>query len=133
MKAMASSYPQFGSIGTTLLVTMLVAACASPPEPDFDSAVPESRILATAEAARKENLDSIPHLIEGLESDDPAVRFMSIHTLERLTGQTHGYRHYDPIREREEAVDRWVRARKSGQLADASGPSTSLPTEATSP
>ncbi len=58
----------------------------------FDSATPSDRLEATRDAAAASDWDAIPDLIMGLESDDPTVRFMSIGTLNRLTGKKFGYR-----------------------------------------
>jgi hypothetical protein len=47
--------------------------------------------------------------VEQLDADDPAVRFLAITTLERLTDETFGYRYYDSPWERRAAIDRWVK------------------------
>src|SRR5207237_1315387 len=72
------------------LCAVFGAACASPPR-GFDSPVSDARLEAIGEAARTRDPAAIPHLIEMLESDDPAVRMASIRTLELITGQTLGY------------------------------------------
>ena len=59
---------------------------------------------------------AIKDLIEELDSDDPAVRYMAISALERLTGQTYGYRHYDSVMQRRDAIARWVAAYQSGSI-----------------
>lgn len=98
---------------------VLVAGCTpSATEEDFDSAVPGARIYATRRAAQENDRGAIRDLIEGLDSDDPAIRFMSIHTLERMTGETYGYRHFDPPWARDEAVSLWVEAFERGDLAN---------------
>jgi len=74
----------------------------------FDSPEPAARISAAVEAADAGDAGAIPDLIGLLDSDDPATRLVAIRSLERLTGQTLGYDHAAPEREREEAVDRWV-------------------------
>lgn len=92
--------------------------CSSPPG-GFDSPDPAARTHAIAEAARTEDAAAIPELIALLDSDDAAVRLLSIRTLERLTGRTMGYEHYAPEAERREAVRRWVAwARGEGDASD---------------
>jgi hypothetical protein len=92
-----------------------LAACAPPAtEGGFDSPNPAARLYAIEQAARDGDRAAVVHLVELLDSDDPAVRWMSIRALERLTGLTHGYRHYDPPAVRAEAVKRWVQYVESG-------------------
>jgi HEAT repeat protein len=97
-------------VGIAALVAALATAACAPPatEGGFDSANPAARLYAIEQAAREGDRSAVTHLVELLDSDDPAVRWMSIVALERLTGQTHGYHHYDPPQERREAVMRWV-------------------------
>lgn len=85
----------------------LGAGCSSPPV-GFDTDYPGGLIPAITRAARERDRDSIPDLIELLDNADPAVRFASIHALERITGQTLGYNHAAPEDERRERVAAWV-------------------------
>ena len=86
-------------------------ACASPgcriPK-GFDSPESMARVDAALEATDRGDMDSLPHLIEMLDSDDPFVRLVGIRTLERLTGETKGYRHDDPPADRRRAADAWA-------------------------
>lgn len=82
----------------------------------FASATPTERLVATRQAAANRDWESIPNLITGLESDDSAVRFMSIGALNRLTGKRYGYRHDAPPWERAAGVERWVTAWDQGEL-----------------
>lgn len=95
---------------------------SSPLGRGFESADPSQQISASEEAVRKGDEDAIPHLIEGLDSDDPAVRFVSIHALEQLTGKTYGYKHFAPPWEREAAIDRWVDAVNNKEIGVSSAP-----------
>lgn len=113
--------PRVRSVSSAAALTLLAAAAVAPfgctagkPKPDFDSPDPYARALAIEEAAIRRDRAAIPDLIEALESDDPAVRFAAIGALERITGQTHGYRSYDPEWERQAAIERWVAAFGSG-------------------
>ncbi|MBC7772232.1 MAG: HEAT repeat domain-containing protein [Pyrinomonadaceae bacterium] len=80
--------------------------CSSPPI-SLDSPHSFSRIRAIQRASANDDKTAIPRLILLLDSDDPAVRMLSIRTLEHMTGQTLGYDHAGPEPEREHAVDQW--------------------------
>lgn len=73
-------------------------------------------MYAITQAAREHDQSTIRDLIEQLDSDDPAVRLLAISTLERLTGETYGYRQYDPTWQRREAIARWVAAENAGTI-----------------
>lgn len=73
-------------------------------------------MYAIEDAAREGDQSAIGELIELLDSDDPAVRLMAINALERLTGQTYGFRHYDSMMQRRESIARWVQAYESGSI-----------------
>ncbi len=86
----------------------LVAAlggCAG--EVSFDSPDSAVRLRAIHRAAAEDDRSAIPKLIEMLESDDSAVRILSIRTLQMMTGQTLGYEPIAPSYERTPAVERW--------------------------
>lgn len=88
---------------------------------DFDAPDPASRAYAIERAARSGDRSRIPQLVEQLRSDDPLVRMMAIETLERLTGETMGYRHFDSVAARSAAVDRWSQAVAAGAFTDRAG------------
>lgn len=91
--------------------------CAPPvSRGDFDAPDPASRTYAIERAAASNDRDKIPRLIEQLMSDDPLVRMLAITTLERMTGETFGYRHYDQRFQRERAIRRWVEAVDRGEV-----------------
>lgn len=105
-------------IGATLLGP---ASCGPPAiTGDFDSPQPAARIFATRRAAAETDPGkvraAIPGLIRNLESDDPAVRLLSAEALYELTGETCGYRHYDPEWVRSPSVKRWSEAWLGGEL-----------------
>lgn len=87
---------------------------------DFDSPQPAARIFAARRAARETNPArlgwDIKGLIQNLTSDDPAVRLISAGALEELTGETYGYRYFDPEWVRAPAVDRWRDAWEQGTI-----------------
>lgn len=108
----------WGVCASAGLIACGAFGCAPDPAAGgFDSPHPIGVLMATEDAARSYDRAAIPRLIEALYNDDPAVRFMSIHTLRRLTdGRTFGYRHDDPAWERNQAAQRWVQAGREGEL-----------------
>lgn len=99
--------PIHAAAALVLACGAMVAGCSSAPR-GFDSPEPAERIAAATEAARTRDATAVPNLITLLRSDDPAVRMVSIRALEAITGETLGYNHAGPERERERAVRRWV-------------------------
>ncbi|MCA9286241.1 MAG: HEAT repeat domain-containing protein [Phycisphaerales bacterium] len=94
-------------------------ACAPPvSEGGFDAPDPASQAYAIERAARSDDRSSLPSIVEALDSDDPAVRFLAINTLESMTGTTRGYLFYDPAEAREAAVERWVQWLRATGLDD---------------
>lgn len=112
--------------GAALLAT---AACApSPARGGFQSADPAAKIPAILEAARNDDHTAVPHLVDALDNDDPAVRFMAQETLVRLTGQDCGYRFSDPPLVRAEAIQRWIVFVRDGEV-DGSAHGAGAPAE----
>jgi len=98
-----------------MLFAAALAGCSVPQErADLASRAPAERTRGLARVAQMQDTRAIPQVVELLDSADPAVRMFAIRTLERLTGETLGYDYAAPEREREEAVDRWVRWVESG-------------------
>jgi len=90
-------------------VLLVAGGCTAPePGPDFDAAIPASRIAALESALRSRDASKTPQIVEQLDSDDPAVRLLAISTLEILTGRTYGYHYDDPPSLRRKAITRWV-------------------------
>ena len=91
------------------VVVLIVSACAPPVSSGgFDAPDPASRIYAIEHALRTKDVSKAPQIVEQLDSDDPAVRFVAIGALEELTGETYGYHYDDPPFLREPAIERWV-------------------------
>ena len=85
-----------------------VAACSAPRTPlVLSNPDPSGKIPAIKLSVQRGEKAAAPQLIKDLESDDPAVRFYAIQGLERLTGETFGYRYYDDERERRPALEKW--------------------------
>jgi hypothetical protein len=68
---------------------------------------PSVRVGGIIEAARLKDEKSLAYLVDRLTDSETSVRFYAIKSLEKLTGQTMGYRHYEPPEQREKAVARW--------------------------
>lgn len=92
------------------------------PPGGFGSPNPGARLDAITDTAATGDRSHIKNLIECLDSDDPAVRMLSILTLERLTGQTMGYKFAAPEWDREPAVEAWAQWYRQGHPgADTGG------------
>ena len=68
---------------------------------------PAVRIQAIREAGQAKDDKAVPYLVDRLTDSEADVRVFAIISLERITGRTMGYRHYDPARQRIKAVARW--------------------------
>lgn len=95
---------------------LLVSCGASPTAGGFDAANPAARSQAILTAVVKGDLSAISRIVEQLDADDPAIRMIAIEALQRLTGETYGYKHYDPAYVRREAIAKWVNAVQSGSV-----------------
>lgn len=76
-------------------------------EGGFDAPDSSSKMFAINRAGAERDRTKIPQIIDCLESDDPAVRFMAIGALQEMTGQTLGYDYGAPEVDRERSVKRW--------------------------
>ena len=97
-----------------VVMTILVGGCRQSVKPTFDSPEPAARNAAIVHAATENDQTAIPDLVRLLESDDPATRLLAITTLERLTGETHGYIARDRSSNRAVAVKAWQDAVAAG-------------------
>ena len=100
-----------------VLLVVLIAAvpvgCAPPASRGgFNSDNPASKLYAIRRAGRSDT----PQLVEQLNSDDPAVRMMSIHALEQITGTRLGYHPYGSEADRRSAIEAWVQAVRDGRF-----------------
>lgn len=85
----------------------LSAACMPRAAASFESAEPAARNAAIVQAARQGDKQSIPALVRMLSSDDPATRVLAIRTLEKLTGQTHGFDASASDESRARGIEQW--------------------------
>lgn len=95
-----------------LLLTALVGGGCNlfgPPaeEGDFNAPDPSSKLYAISRAGQSRDSTKIPQLIECLDDDDPAVRFLAIGALQTITNQTLDYDYGAPEPERAKAQQRW--------------------------
>ena len=108
----------------TALSAPLCPGCApSPSTLGFASDDPGAILPAIQKAAATRDASAVPHLLDALRSDDPAVRLMAQDALQEITGTIKGtdvgYRHFGPPAERAAAIDRWTaRLRREGWLPD---------------
>jgi HEAT repeat protein len=100
-----------------MAAALLGGACSANDGPDFRAGDPNRKLDAIVDSARRGDEADQARLIEQLDSDDPAVRLAAILALERLTGETRGYRYDDPPARRADAVAAWTRA-----AAEETGP-----------
>lgn len=126
---------------TPLLAVALVAGlvapgCTLPRAPrslvDTD---PTAKIPAIKSTADGNDQQSVDKLVAELNSDDPAIRFYAIRALQRLTGESLGYRYFDDEIEREPALrrwDAWLKAQNPASDTPGTPPATQ-PTPATTP
>jgi hypothetical protein len=109
---------RFERCGAILALGFIIGSCApAATDGGFDSPSSSARLYAIEKAARSGDRTAVADLVELLDSDDPAVRLMAITALQRLTGRTYGYRHYDPVQERNAAIERWVQALEADALS----------------
>ncbi len=101
------------------------SGCTAPRSVGFDDRTPSGRlraISAEAEAARapayQRDPQTLRQLVISLGSDDPAERMLASATLERITGETHGYMAYASLAQRQEAIDRWIDWLRAEGLAE---------------
>jgi HEAT repeat protein len=68
---------------------------------------PSVRVAAVIEAGKTKDPNAIPFLVDRLGDTETEVRFFAALALEKITGQTRGYRYYESSDRREEAIACW--------------------------
>lgn len=91
------------------LLTALLTGCSGYAGPrSIVNPDPAVKIPAMRKAVDAKDTSVIPQLIKDLDSGDPAIRFYAIESLQRLTGQSHGYDWtQDDRHARAPAIARW--------------------------
>jgi HEAT repeat protein len=109
------------AIGVLFLAALVSSGCDAPGGTLYQRLQhedPSVRIQAMCQAARQNDTEALPYLVDRLNDDEADVRFFAIVALEKMTGQRMGYEHYAPALERAEAVERWRQwLRRRGQSA----------------
>lgn len=103
----------------TAALAGLLIACASPKPParvPLESRFGPERAAAIVQLGQARDPDAVPALVELLEDDDRGIRMYAILALERLTGQTLGYRYQSSEGERSAAAQRWREAIRDGRV-----------------
>ncbi|QOJ13501.1 MAG: HEAT repeat domain-containing protein [Planctomycetia bacterium] len=106
----------------SLLLTLVAGGCL-PRGSTAKLNSPNARERAVAGVALASGGDraAAHRLVPLLEDADSAVRMMAILSLERLTGETLGYRYFDTESRRAEAVERWRTALREGRFEATGG------------
>jgi hypothetical protein len=109
------------SIAWLLVGVLLAGGCSSsggPGDEDWHSSNPPWLMQSAIEAGQSGDRKHLARLVAGLDHDDPAVRMMSIHALQRITGTRLGYHPYGSAVHRHAAVTRWKQAVATGQFVE---------------
>lgn len=99
--------PPLKPIFILALLTTAVG-CKVKVKPDFESAYPQDRLAAIAEARRTGDTSAVRPLISLLDSDDPLIRLVASDALTRITGEDLDYDYAQPRPKRQQAIDRWI-------------------------
>lgn len=103
----------------SLIIYILIASAACAPDTTkvgFVSDIPDSRIYAIRQAVLNHDTGATMQIIECLDSDDPALRFIAIHALEQMYDTNMGYHYYDTDHDREIAINSWTQAYRENKL-----------------
>ncbi len=90
------------------VLSLIASGCSQPVRVGFASPDPQGRTIALARAADSGDDESVPAMINLLNSADSAQRMLAIRGLERYAGETFGYKHYAPEADRLAAQARWA-------------------------
>src|SRR4051812_21874264 len=110
------------ALAGNLLLFVLAAGCTAPRGPivvtDPD---PSIKVLAIERAVGSRDMSVTPQLVADLNNDDPAIRMYAIGGLQRLTGQTFGYRYFDDEDQRKPALKKWQQWLSEQQPTQSAG------------
>gem|GEM_PF-3291960 len=112
-----------GSFCLTGLLACALGGCAATlsDRERLDASFAPDRAQAVVRLAESHDTQSIHKLVELLQDHDQAVRMVAILALQRLTGETFGYRYYDDAARRGAAVERWRGALREGKIVVRAG------------
>ncbi len=114
-------HSEFTGIFLIVAVLPILITCTSAriTTSDIRASDPATRLAAIRVIDENPDPSAIPDLIAALDSDDPAVRLMSIGTLRKITGKSFNY-HFDASpTERNQAVSAWVEAWENNTISYA--------------
>jgi len=118
-----------------LTLLSLVSGCASTgARARIQAQDPGDRVRAIIQAAEQSDRQAIPLIIDRLEDEDEAVRTVAALALRKLTNQDLGYRPYDSLYRRTEAIERWHQwLAESKMNGSTTRPATTEPAEQAGP
>ncbi len=99
--------PRLLPLGPACIATAFAWGCSAEVSPAYDDPVPEARIGAIRRSAESLDRSQYGNNIESLDDNDPSVRLAAIGALQRMSGETLGYRFNAPSDERAAAIARW--------------------------
>ncbi|MFP4356410.1 MAG: HEAT repeat domain-containing protein [Phycisphaerae bacterium] len=70
---------------------------------------PHVRKEALVQAVEKNRTQALPYMVAALSDQDRVVRMTAILGLEKMTGQTLGYKYYQSWDQRQQGVEKWKR------------------------
>ncbi len=107
---MRRRFPAFPVSAALLFIAAAMVGCNSGDRSLYEglqSEDPAVRIEAVAGAGETKDPKAVPYLVDRLTDSESEVRMFAAIALEKITGLTHGYRHFDPPARRAEAVAAW--------------------------
>lgn len=111
------------AVGVAML-GVLMTSCANIDRSGLQSRQSATRVKAILSAGERNDVGAIPLIIDRLDDDDVAVRSVAIQTLKRMTGEEFGYRSFDNVDVRSQAVARWRAWLKESRMNGKGSPST---------
>ncbi len=116
----AAGWCAAGSLGVTIAIGPL--GCGLTLRSDIHDPDPAAKIPALVRAAEHPEPGDLAAMVAALAHDDSAVRLFAIESLTRLTGETKGYRPYDPLEARKAGYHRWRAWLEEMEAAQATPP-----------
>lgn len=103
-------FPALSGSAALLFIALLPIGCNSGDGSLYEglqSEDPAVRLDAVARAGELKDPKAVAYLVDRLTDSESEIRMFAAIALEKITGQTHGYRHFDPPVRRAEAVAAW--------------------------
>jgi len=109
-------------------VTAIATGCSprqAPAKADLHATDTAGRVPALVDASAQSDADTLAELVRSLNDEDPAVRMFAARSLQERTGQSLGYRYYDPQEKRSASIARW-----QAWLDEQAGPDATVQADA---